>query len=107
MADGWVEFDNVYLEEFASALRSMFLNQSITVPVLHHWLALVVFWTFVIMVANSFLLTITISYFDGFIRRHFGLLIKFSLWSFNLMYGSCLAKAYTISAISSFSAIDI
>ena len=74
-----------------SALFLIALNHSITVEVFLHWLYRRLQFNFEIIFSRYFLLTIPISLLEGLIRRHFWLVLKFSLWSFKVMNTGLLA----------------
>ena len=59
----------------------MALNHSSTAAVFFHWFSAVLRLMLVLMLSSIFLLTMPSSLFAGLIRRHVGLLAKFSLWS--------------------------
>ena len=53
--------------------------------VLRHWFTSALHLIDTFILSTMFLLTLPISGFDGLIRRHLALLVKFSLWSFMVM----------------------
>ena len=76
------------------------LNQSITAWVLRHWLHFVWLVIALFIFSSSILETIPISLFGGLINRNHGLDLKFSLWSFNVIYADW--SAYCSILFSSF-----
>ena len=67
-------------------MSGMLVNQLVTSDVFFHWLSVVVFFIFELILSRIFLLTLPSSLFAGFMRRHVGWLAKLSLWSFSLLF---------------------
>ena len=64
---------------------SKLFYQRMTSFVLPHWFTSAFHLIGMFILLTMFLLTLPISCFDGLIRRHFVLYVKFSLWSFMVM----------------------
>ena len=63
-------------------------NHFITSCVLFQWLYFVLSFTTLTIFSNNFLLILPISGLQGFISRHVGLFLKFSLWSLRVIKDS-------------------
>ena len=88
-------------------LFGSFINQSITSAVFCHWLNLAIKRISLLILFTTCWLTIPISPFAGFIKRHVVLVSKWDLWSFNVIKGLRSANTSTRSAMSNFLAITL
>ena len=82
-------------------------NHVITSCVFFQWLYFVLSFTTFTIFSNNCLLILPISGLQGFISRHVGLFLKFSLWSFRVIKDSLSAVVLMRSAKSRFLAICI
>ena len=82
-------------------------NHVITSCVFFQWLYFVLSFTTLTIFSNNCLLILPISGLQGFISRHVGLFLKFSLWSLRVIKDSLSAVVLMRSAKSRFLAICI
>ena len=82
-------------------------NHVITSCVFFQWLYFVLSFTTFTIFSNNCLLILPISGLQGFISRHVGLFLKFSLWSLRVIKDSLSAVVLMRSAKSRFLAICI
>ena len=76
-----------------------------TASVFFHWFRLVFVSILELVLCRICLLIIPISDLDGLISLHVGLLLKFGLWSFNVMNPSLAASASILLSSLRFLAI--